>query len=281
MQRRPLLAWLSLAWAVPAQALEPPALMLARVYRAGRSVDGFWVSEKLDGVRARWDGARLVSRGGEVIMAPPWFTAGWPADPLDGELWIARGRFEDTLSAVRPLVPDDAAWRAVRFMVFDMPAHGGRFTERLEAIAAAVARVDRPWLQAVAQFRVPDEASLMARLAAVERAGGEGLMLHHGDARYEARRSDDLLKLKSHDDAEARVVGHVPGRGRLQGRMGALWLETPEGRRFKLGTGFTDARRADPPPLGALVTYRFRGLTERGLPRFASFVRVREDRLRP
>lgn len=255
--------------------------MLARVYRAGRSLDGFWVSEKLDGVRARWDGERMVSRGGEQIMAPVWFTAGWPADALDGELWIGRGRFEDTMSAVRRLQPDDDAWREVRFMVFDLPSHPGPFTDRIRAIETLTARVARPWLRAVAQWRVPDEATLMARLREVERGGGEGLMLHHGDALYVARRSDDLLKLKSHDDAEARVTAHVPGKGRLQGLMGALWVETPDGRRFKLGSGFTDAQRADPPAVGAVVTYRHRGLSDRGLPRFATFVRVRQDRLRP
>jgi DNA ligase-1 len=44
-----------------------------------------------------------------------------------------------------------------------------------------------------------------------------------------------------------------------------------------LGTGFTDAQRAAPPAIGTWVTYRYRGTTDKGVPRFASFLRVRED----
>jgi DNA ligase-1 len=102
-------------------------------------------------------------------------------------------------------------------------------------------------------------------------------MLHRADAPYRGQRSDDLLKVKLHDDAEARVVAHVPGQGKHAGRLGALLVETPQGQRFRLGTGFTDAQRDQPPPVGATVTYRYRGLNESGVPRFASFVRVRAD----
>ena len=117
----------------------------------------------------------------------------------------------------------------------------------------------------------------MAQLDRMVKEGGEGLMLHRGDAPYRAARNDDLLKVKTHEDAEARVVGHVPGQGRHAGRMGALQVETPEGVRFRLGTGFTDAQREQPPALGTWVTYRFRGVSAKGVPRFASFLRVRPD----
>ena len=239
------------------------------------------MSEKYDGVRAHWDGRQLRTRGGEQINAPAGFTAGWPALPMDGELWAGRGRFEHAQSAAAREQPDDAQWRALRYMVFDLPAHPGSFDERLAALRATVSALNHTWVQAVPQRKVAGDAELQALLREVVRGGGEGLMLHRGASLYRAGRGDDLLKLKTHDDAEARVIAHVPGKGKHAGRLGALMVETPEGRRFALGTGFTDAQRADPPPVGSWVTYRFRGLHEgSGLPRFASFLRVRSDEAR-
>lgn len=282
LRRRALLSGLVLALAstaVPPAALaaDAPALMLAGVYRPGIALDAYWLSEKYDGLRALWDGQRLRTRGGEMIAAPAWFTAGWPAEPMDGELWAGRGRFEEALSTVRQQTPDDTAWQRIRFMVFDLPAHPGPFTDRITAYHGLVSRLDQPWVWAVPQERVNSHAVLMARLDRMVKDGGEGLMLHRGDAPYRAVRGDDLLKVKTHEDAEARVIAHLPGRGRHSGRMGALEVQTREGVRFRLGTGFTDAQREHPPAVGDWVTYRFRGLTASGVPRFASFVRVRPD----
>ena len=280
MKRRLLLLGCLLAVAQRALA-DAPALLLAGRYRPGIDLRDWWVSEKYDGVRAHWDGRQLRTRGGERIAAPAWFTADWPALPMDGELWAGRGRFEHAQSAAAREQPDDAQWRALRYMVFDLPAHPGSFDERLAALRAAVSALNHTWVQAVPQRKVAGDAELQALLREVVRGGGEGLMLHRGASLYRAGRGEDLLKLKTHDDAEARVIAHVPGKGKHAGRLGALMVETPEGRRFALGTGFTDAQRADPPPVGSWVTYRFRGLHEgSGLPRFASFLRVRSDEAR-
>ncbi|HMT16331.1 MAG TPA: DNA ligase, partial [Ottowia sp.] len=273
MKRRALLlgalALGTRAWAGPAD--QAPALLLARPWQSGTDLADWWVSEKYDGVRGFWDGSALRTRGGERIAAPPWFTAGWPATPLDGELWAGRGGFEQAQSAVARQSPDDAAWRRLRYMVFDLPAHPGTFDERLPALRATVAAIDQPWVIAVPQQRVASAARLQALLREVVAGGGEGLMLHRGGSHYRAGRDDALRKLKPHDDAEARVIAHLPGRGRHAGRLGALWVQTPEGRRFALGSGFTDAQRADPPPVGSWVTYRHRGVHPgSGLPRFAS-----------
>jgi DNA ligase 1 len=256
---------------------QPPALMLSGVYRLGIPLQDYWLSEKYDGLRGFWDGQRLLTRGGQVVQAPSWFTAGWPTEPMDGELWAGRGQFEQALSTVRQQIPDDAAWRGIRFMVFDLPAHGGPFSERIAAYHRLVQQLAQPWVQAVAQEKVHSHAELMARLDRMVLDGGEGLMLHRGDALYRSLRSDDLLKVKTHEDAEALVLGYVPGQGKHAGTMGALLVQTAEGRQFRLGTGFTDAQRQNPPAVGAWVTYRFRGLHASGLPRFASFVRVRTD----
>jgi DNA ligase-1 len=264
------------------KASSAPPLMLANVYHPGIALHDYWVSEKLDGVRGYWDGKQLLTRGGERIAAPTWFTSGWPATPLDGELWAGRGQFAHAVSTVRQQTPDDAAWRRIRFMVFDVPGHGGPFSERIPALNGVVSRIDQPWVQAVAQHKVAGPAALRVLLDKTVKLGGEGLMLHRGASLYKALRNDDLLKVKTHDDAEARVLAHISGQGKHAGRLGALWVEAPgidgkPARRFKLGSGFSDTERQHPPPVGSWVTYRYRGLNDSGIPRFATFLRLRED----
>ena len=279
MHRRSCLALLAIAAfpALPALAADAPALLLAQVYRPGLPLQDYWVSEKYDGVRGFWDGRTLRTRGGETVQAPAWFTAGWPEVPMDGELWAGRGRFSHAQSTTRQQQPGDVAWRQMRFMVFDLPGDKGTFDQRLPALSALVESLGQPWVQAVPQRRVANDAALQALLHRTVRAGGEGLMLHRGASLYRAGRSDDLIKVKTHEDTEARVVAHLPGKGRHAGRLGALLVETPSGQRFRLGAGFSDADRERPPPVGSWVTYRFRGTHNGGLPRFASFVRARAD----
>lgn len=292
MLRRSFLALAGLALAgspplvaageAPAPARTPPSLMLANVYRPGVAVADYWVSEKFDGVRGYWDGEALWTRGGERVAAPAWFTAAWPKVPMDGELWAGRGQFARAVSTVRQQTPDDSAWRAMRFMVFDLPGQGGTFTERIPALNGVVSQIDQPWVQAVVQIRLASHQALQAMLLKTVKNGGEGLMLHRGASLYKGQRTDDLLKLKTHEDAEAQVVSHVPGKGKYEGKLGALLVEMRgfDGgptQRFKLGTGFTDAQRRNPPPVGSTVTFRFRGLNDSGIPRFASFMRLRVD----
>lgn len=263
----------ALAGEVPPGTGDAPKLLLANTYQAGVDLRRYWVSEKLDGVRAYWDGERLTSRGGRPIRSPAWFTAGFPRLPLDGELWMGRGSFELMSAAARQEEPDPAVWRHVRFMVFDLPASPAPFGERLIELRELLRPAPSPYLVLIDQFRVSSHDALMDRLAAVVRDGGEGLMLHREDSLYRAGRSDDLLKVKPYLDAEGRVIAHLPGKGRLKGVLGALVVEESDGMRFRLGTGFSDAQRRDPPPIGSLVTFKYHGRTARGLPRFPSFLR--------
>lgn len=268
--------------AVPPLPSASPSLMLANVYRPGVALADYWVSEKFDGVRGYWDGQQLWTRGGERVAAPAWFTAGWPPVAMDGELWAGRGQFGKALSTVRQQTPNDSAWRVMRFMVFDLPAQGGPFTDRIPVLNGVVSQIDQHWVQAVVQLKVTSPQALQLLLAQTVKNGGEGLMLHRGASLYKGLRSDDLLKLKTHEDAEATVVAHVPGQGKYAGKLGALLVEMPAldgqpAQRFKLGTGFSDAQRQNPPAIGLRVTYRFRGMNDSGIPRFASFVRIRED----
>jgi DNA ligase-1 len=227
-------------------------------------------------VRALWDGKGLHSREGSVIAAPAQFTGRLPSLPLDGELWIARGQFEKLSGVIRKTTPREGEWRQVKYMVFELPDAPGTFAERYEEIKRIVAQSGYPQLVAVEQVRIADNTALRRKFEEVIRAGGEGLMLHRADALYMAGRSDVLLKLKPFEDAEATVMGYVPGKGKYRGRMGALQVETADGRRFKIGSGFTDAIRANPPAIGTMITFTYRGLTKNGLPRFASYLRIRE-----
>ena len=254
----------------------PPALALAQVYRADIDVSRYWISEKLDGVRAAWDGHQLLSRHGHVIQAPEWFIQSLPKEALDGELWIGRGEFERLSGAVRRQQAVDEEWRQISYKVYDLPGAAGSFTERLGRLTEIVRRAGLPWLQQVEHLRVKDRAALMAHYKDVIKQGGEGLMLHLGDAGFVAGRTAVLQKLKPFDDGEARVIGFLPGQGKYAGLTGALQLETPDGRRFAVGSGLSDALRRNPPPIGTLITYRHSGLTGRGMPRFPRFYRVYE-----
>lgn len=277
------LALCALVAAGPAPAEPPlpraPQVLLAEVWNADRaaSLEAYWVSEKLDGVRAVWDGKTLRFRSGRPVPAPDWFLAALPAEPLDGELWLGRQRFDELSAIVRKARPVDAEWRRVRYMIFDQPGAAGDFSARLDHLRHLLAAHPDGPAMLIEQFRVADAKALRSRLLAVVRGGGEGLMLHRADAAYRAGRSDDLLKLKPWEDAEATVVAVIPGKGRLAGRMGALLVETADGRRFRLGGGFSDRERRDPPAPGTLVTYRYTSLTPAGLPRFPRYWRVREE----
>lgn len=271
--------WLTLAAAAlsagPAQAALP--LLLAHEADDGIDPAGWLVSEKLDGVRALWDGQRLRFRSGRPVPAPTWFLARLPPRSLDGELWLGRGRFDEVSGLVRRGTPDDSGWRDVRFMLFELPGAPGPFAQRARQLAQLASAAAVPWLQAVGQQVVSDRGALRRLLDAVIEQGGEGLMLHRADAPYVTGRSHALLKLKRQQDAEAVVLAHLPGQGRHAGRLGALRVRSADGLVFDLGSGFSDADRELPPPLGSEVTYRYRGRTPQGLPRFASFLRLRQE----
>jgi len=235
----------------------------------------YLVSEKLDGVRAIWDGAALRFRSGRPITAPAWFLAGLPAQALDGELWLERKRFDRLSGTVRKTNPVDAEWRALRYMVFDAPVPDAPFEARVQRLQTALQRANQPWLVALEQTRLATLAGLQTRLQQIAALGGEGLVLHRLDAPWQPGRSDAVRKLKLQPDEEARVVSHIAGKGKFEGQMGALLLEMPSGQRFALGTGFSAADRAHPPSIGAQVTYRYRDRTPQGIPKFASYLRVR------
>jgi DNA ligase-1 len=253
-----------------------PPILLAHKWEVDHDPTGWWMSEKLDGVRAYWDGEAFVSRLGNRFFAPDWFVADLPADTLDGELWVDRKRFQKTISIVRS---GDAGheWREVRYVVFDAPNARGSFENRAAHAQMVLERAAAPharWHEHVVCTGVDH---LRRELQRVEALGGEGLMLRQPGSMYVVGRSTTLLKVKTFQDAEARVVGHAPGAGKHKGRVGALIVELADGTRFNVGTGMSDAERESPPKLGAIITFRYQELSDDGVPRFPSYVGERID----
>ncbi len=259
-----------------ALASEKPSIMLAEIYEQRIDSSQYFVSEKLDGVRARWDGNRLISRGGLVFASPEWFTKNFPTIPLDGELWIGRGHYEETISVVSKHKPHDG-WKAVRLMVFDLPKHGGTFEERVKEMNLLATKAVSPYFEIIEQKDFTSEEALKLWLKTVVGLGGEGLMLHRKTARYANGRSQDLLKLKPYTDAEATVIGYRPGNGKYTGQTGSLKVRTDQGMVFFIGSGLSDAQRLHPPPLQSRITFRHQGFTKKGIPRFPVFLRIRNE----
>jgi DNA ligase 1 len=246
-------------------------VLLAHKWEPEVDLTGWWISEKLDGVRAYWDGQQFVSRLGNAFYAPSWFTEGFPDHPLDGELWVGRKEFQSTVSIVRRMDGGDQ-WKKLRYLVFDAPHLKKPFEKRVEFVEGFIASEAVPYMDAVEHMRCTGIEHVKTELSRVEKLGGEGLMMRKPGSLYEVGRSHTLLKVKSFFDAEARVVGHEPGKGKHKGRLGALVLQMPDGTRFNVGSGFTDAQREAPLAIGSLVTYRYQELTNDGVPRFPTFV---------
>jgi DNA ligase-1 len=252
-------------------APKAPPLLLAETWKDNVDPTGWWLSEKLDGVRAYWDGKQFLSRQGNPFFAPYWFTEGLPLEPLDGELWIGRKMFQRTVSIVRRH-DESQLWKEVRFLMFDAPAHNGPFEERMKLLKL-VMEISRPAFAFMHNHeRCQGRDDLHKRLAQIEIIGGEGLMLRQPGSVYEAGRSGTLLKVKTFKDAEARVMGHEPGSGRHQGRLGALLVELANGIRFCVGSGLSDADRINPPAIGSVIAFKYQELSNTGVPRFPIYL---------
>ena len=254
---------------------KPPPIQLATNYRQDIDVTQYYVSEKLDGIRAYWDGHQLISKQGNVFTAPTWFIKSFPTTAMDGELWIARQQFEKVSGIARTQDNQNEQWKKIKFMIFDLPNNTTSFEQRINEMRALVADTSSPYLQMIEQQKLPNTEVLFDLLNKVVMGKGEGLMLHHQDALYQTKRSRDLMKLKKFEDAEATVIAYLPGKGKYEGLLGAILVKNEEGVTFKIGTGFSDKERSNPPPIGSLITYRFTGKTNNNIPRFASFVRIR------
>ena len=240
----------------------------------------FYMSEKYDGVRAIYDGKQLKTRSGTIIQMPAWLKDSFNVCPkscsLEGELWLGRHRFDELSGLVRSQNPDDPRWQKVSFIVFDAPKAEGDFVTRKQYFEDIVNAVNHNQFKTAQHQLIASTEHLNDYYELKIAKQAEGIMVINGESHYQNNRSNDLIKRKPLFDAEATVVGFTAGKGKFKGLMGALVVQDPTGREFKIGTGFDMSQRANPPEVGEMITYQFNGLTKNGLPRFARFLRVRD-----
>jgi len=282
---------------------------LAKPWDQKSSICGYCLSEKLDGMRCIYDGkGGLWTRNGNPVACPRSFSDALPRNIcLDGELFLSRAMFQQCMSITRSMDGNEEDWKRITFVVFDAPETQGDFPTRLQAARLAMEGCNNPRIvttlpqaspnsifsKDLDDFRasqpLPVVATLLPQtscrgkihaweeLERITKMGGEGIMLRKMKGPYRGGRSSDLLKLKTFIDEEAIVIGHDAGKGKHAGRLGALvcHMMNSSSKTFKIGTGFTDAQREDPPPIGSTITYRYFEETNAGLPRFPSFLRVR------
>ncbi len=264
----------------PVAGQQTMTVQLAKVFK-GHDVNEYLVSEKYDGVRAIWRNNTLFTRHGHEIHAPAWFTENWPDTWLDGELWFERNNFEYVMSTVSKDKPIDSEWQKIRYMVFDKPDYVNIFEMRYLAYLSLINATDSPYLIAVKQFSMASNHSLYGLLTDYVDTGAEGLMLHKKDALFGSGRTGNLVKLKTHMDSEALVVKHYQGNGKYSEMLGAMLVRwfSPTGKEvyFKIGSGFSDLQRSNPPSIGSKITFKYYGLTKRGVPKYASFIRAHDE----
>ena len=255
-----------------------------------QNVSGWLASEKLDGVRAYWDGENLLSRQGKRLNAPQSFTKNFPKFALDGELYANGLKFEEIQATVMDKLPDEKAWSRLKFHVFDVPEASGGLPRRLEVLAKFLKNEPNDNLIIIKQIKMHDNAQFLKFTKDIIARGGEGAVVREPNASYERKRSKNALKFKKFKDAECEVISINKGSGKNANLAGSLTCkalggkdkeekagESKEGTTFKIGSGLSDKNRQDPPKIGSIITYKFQNLTANGKPRFPIFLRVRED----
>lgn len=230
------------------------------------------MSEKLDGIRAYWDGIHLISRGGKIIHSPKWFTKNYPPFEIDGELWTKRGDFENISSIVRDKIPSDE-WKEIKHYIFEVPNAKGGLSDRLSKVEPYIGK----YIKRINQIPINNKNHLEAFLKEIEKKGGEGLVIRDPKVSYINKRTSKALKVKTFQDAECEVLGYTKGKGKYQDVIGAIKCQLNNGVQFKIGTGLSDKARANPPKIGEMVTFQYQKLTKYGKPRFPVYLRVREN----
>ncbi len=250
---------------------QKPKLLLLKTYKE-QNISGWVMSEKLDGIRAYWDGKHLISRGGKIIHAPKWFTKNYPPFEIDGELWSKRKDFENISSIVRDKTPSEK-WHEIKHYIFEVPNAKGGLFERL----AKVKPYENNILKIIPQIFIKDKKELKHFLTTIEKKGAEGVVVRDPNALYIGKRTNKALKVKTFLDKECRIIAYNKGHGKYQNMMGSVTCRMDNNITFKIGSGFTIQERKNPPPIGSLITFKFQEFTKYGKPRFPVFLRIRTD----
>lgn len=264
---------LLLCFSLLSHAQESDVLLL-KTYDQSQDVTGWLMSEKLDGMRAVWDGHTLKSRQGNTITAPQWFLDGLPPFEIDGELWTKRSDFENIISIVRQQTPDDR-WQTISYNIFEVPNQSGGLLTRLAILENYLDEHQHAFLKIIPQTIVSSSSQLKSDLEKITALGGEGLAVRKPDVPYHSGRSDDDLKVKQYQDAECTVIAYKEGNGKYTGKTGSLQCQLLSGLTFYIGSGLSDQQRESPPEIGSVITFKYYGFTTNNIPRFPVFMRVR------
>lgn len=250
-------------------------LQKALIYKE-QNISGWVMSEKLDGIRAYWDGKNLLTRQGKIFHPPASFIKNFPSFELDGELWSKRGDFENIQSIVLDETPS-AKWSQIKYKIFEVPHAEGNFLARLQKAQDYITENNLDHVHIIEQTTCNTKKELDRFLKAILAKGGEGVVIKDGFRNYFDGRSSSVLKVKLAEDMEGKVIGYKKGKGKFKGMMGSLHVELENGVKFYIGSGFSDEERRNPPSLDTIVTFKYFGFTKYGKPKFASFMRVRKD----
>lgn len=251
---------------------QKPNLFLLKNYTDDTNVTSWYMSEKLDGVRAYWDGKKLISRSGKVFIAPEFFTKDFPDFELDGELWTKRDDFSNIVSIVNTKTPH-SGWNKLTYNVFEVPNAKGNLLQRL----AKLKNNKSPFIKVIEQTKIKSKKHLQQFHQEIKDLKGEGVVVRDANVAYYTGRESSALKVKSYKDAECTVVGYNNGNGKYDGMIGSLSCRMKDNRVIKIGSGLSDKLRTIPPVLGTVVTFKYYGLTSKGKPRFPVFMRVRDE----
>lgn len=254
---------------------QKPDLLLLKTYKDDIYVNGWLMSEKLDGVRAYWDGGKLISRGGKEFKAPKWFIENFPPFEIDGELWSKRDDF-DNISGIVRTQRSHKDWEQLTYNIFEVPNQKAGLKQRLEVLETYLNNHPNKYIEIIKQTTCKGKDHLKTFLKKVEDKGGEGVVIRNPDALYINKRTAQALKVKSFDDAECEVIGYNKGKGKYENLVGSLICKTKYGQIINIGSGLSDKLRQKPPKKGIIITFKYQGLTKNRKPRFPVFLRVRE-----
>ncbi len=248
-----------------------------------KNFNGYLMSEKLDGVRGIWEAGKFKTRQDNPIHTPSYFTYNFPSFKLDGELWIARAKFDEVSALIRSDSLDSSLWKSVTYNVFDVPNACEEFkltpctlSNRLKVLERYLQQNPNPYIKIIKQIPIKNQEHLKEFYKDIIFNKGEGVVIRKDLAPYEKGRSKNALKLKPYEDAECKVIAYTEDKGKFQGKIGALLCQMPNDRVIKIGSGLKDKDRENPPKIDSIITYKFNGLTKNSLPRFPVFLHIRD-----
>lgn len=245
-----------------------------KVYNGNENINGWVMSEKLDGIRGYWNGKELLTRKGKKIYTPKWFIKNLPTFELDGELWTKRNDFETIQNIIMDKTPSKD-WKNITYNIFEVPNTKGDFKSRLKKAKLWFKKHQNNHVKIIKQIRIENKEHLNKFLNSVISKKGEGVIIKNPNEEYHSGRSQHMLKLKKAQDMEGKVIAIAISKKTTV--LKSLLIKLENGVIFNLGSGFTKKQRKKPPKIGEIITFKYFGLTKKGKPRFASFLHTRKD----